>query len=381
MSLNISQISDVVGSRIHFLPKDMIPCNANGKIELTERIKNLSGLIYCYLNTENGKVYVGKTDGSLASRINAHNQAVEHGKDAFHREMRQHPEKFLFGVYEPVEDRDELEDMERAKIEELDSFPHGYNKNKGGGGGVSKRGCLTPIRATRAEGHEGKDLSIFTPRKYHPVEIDQETGKVKFCVTPNSKSKKDVIYVIVEISENGTGEITKKRYIGTTGQNLIKRLYNHAYYVKHGELESSNPELYEAIRKHPERFFVGILYECEDPSNGPAMERVFIKAKRALVKDGGFNKNSGGNGSFARRIFKKKTEEFPITIDENPLWDRRCKKRQKVCETSEENSDPNNQVVEESENQNPNVNGHSEPNAQKLERPPVRRSLSFLPTN
>ena len=293
---SVSGISPCLTSAKGPLPDRMIPCTPSGTVDLPKEIRKVQGAIYGFFDKENDRFYVGKTDTTVAARINKHNQSTRKGSDDFHREMRNRPDDFYFCLFHTALNRDELLLKEIETIAAYEASIDGYNGNNGGGGGVSKRGCLTPVRARRSEGLEGEDLTQITPDRYFPLKVDAKKRKAQFQLTPKTAKKKDVIYVIKD-------NTTDRRYIGETGNTLSRRASQHLYFVRHSEAHSSN-QVYEEMREHPDDFSIGILHECKDPTNAAGMETAFIEAKDSLVSGSGFNKTKGGNGSFSRRIFE-----------------------------------------------------------------------------
>ncbi len=98
-------------------------------------------IIYLIRNLINGKVYIGKTKGTLATRWKTHLLDAEKGsKLAFHRAIR----KYSAAAFSPeilaeVLTSQELIDQERAFIALYHSYPpslgFGYNLSSGGEGG------------------------------------------------------------------------------------------------------------------------------------------------------------------------------------------------------------------------------------------------------
>lgn len=290
---SISGFSHTLASFRGPLPDQMIPCNPEGKVDLPSEIKKIKNVVYGFFDNKEDKFYIGKTATTLSRRISQHNRSTVKGVDAFHLEIKKRPQDFYFGLFDHAINGSNLSKKEMEKIAEYDSVQCGYNGNKGGGGGVSKDGCLSPVSAQRSEGLEGTDLTQITPVKYFPLKVDTKKQTVAFLLTPRSKKARDVVYVIK--GKDG------KRYIGETGNTLARRSSQHLHFVRNPDAKRSN-EIYDHMQLHPENFSMGVLHECKHPRNAAGMERALIRAKRSLVQNGGFNKNPGGNGSFSQRI-------------------------------------------------------------------------------
>lgn len=297
----ISGFSHTLTSAKGPLPAQMIPCDSKGQVHLPSEIKKVKNVIYGFFDSKEDKFYIGKTAADLQKRISQHNRSTAQGADAFHSEIQNRPYDFYFGVFDRAVNPSDLSNKEIANIVEYDSVDNGYNGNKGGGGGVSKDGCLSPVSAQRSEGLEGKDLSQITPLRYYPLRTNKK-GNPEFLLTPTGKEATDVVYVI-KGKDN-------QRYIGETGNTLARRASQHLHLAKKPKAKTSN-DIYKKMREDPDSFSIGILHKCKKPRNAPGMERALIRAKRSLVKYGGYNKNPGGNGSFSQRIHEASLEENP----------------------------------------------------------------------
>ena len=283
------------------LPKKMIRCSPSGKLDLPEQMKKIQNAIYGFFDSQQDKFYVGKTSTSLRERVSHHNQSTANSSDFFHSEMSKRGSDFYFCIFHSKLAISKLNKKEIETIEKYQAFECGYNGNRGGGGGVSAQDCLTPVRAQRSAGLEGKDLSLITPERYFPFTFRYEKGRKRiYCLlTPKTKKKRG-IYVIKTITRQGI----VKRYIGTTACSLAHRIAQHRYLASHAlEIKISN-RIYTEMLRSPERFKVGILHECTGIL-GPGLEKAFIRAKKTLEKEGrGFNKTVGGNGSCSGNIYE-----------------------------------------------------------------------------
>lgn len=94
-------------------------------------------LIYQAKNLITGKIYVGKTVGTLESRRRGHLRRAQEGSEtAFHRSIRKHGAgNFEFSILEECLPNVDLNQRERFYIATLDCMsPKGYNLTPGGDG-------------------------------------------------------------------------------------------------------------------------------------------------------------------------------------------------------------------------------------------------------
>lgn len=115
-------------------------------------------IIYRLTNTVNGKVYIGKTEGTLSSRINGHLRAVKEGsRTVLHQAIRKHGlQSFKQEVICSARTAEHLSELERHFIAEhdcciLDGRNKGYNMTRGGEGFTSEDATLLS-RKQLAEG-------------------------------------------------------------------------------------------------------------------------------------------------------------------------------------------------------------------------------------
>lgn len=94
------------------------------------------GYIYKITNNINGKMYIGKTAGSLQNRWNEHKKNFKNLRDdmVIHRAMIKYgPEAFSFEQVEEVTN-EVLDEREKYWIEYYDTYQNGYNSTLGGEG-------------------------------------------------------------------------------------------------------------------------------------------------------------------------------------------------------------------------------------------------------
>lgn len=116
-------------------------------------------IIYKAINTENGKVYIGKTTKTLPERIKAHKYRYKKTDTVFYRAIRKYSfDKFRWEVIKTCKTTEELN---LAEIEYIKENIDGYNIAKGGDGGdtISNHPRLDEIKRGVSEFHKGKKLT------------------------------------------------------------------------------------------------------------------------------------------------------------------------------------------------------------------------------
>ena len=105
--------------------------------------------IYRITNVFNGKVYIGKTHDTVASRWNQHCSLAKNGsKFYFHNAIRKYgAASFLVETLASASSKQELIELEKAFIISYESTnpSKGYNLTKGGEGGMSYPGARNPF--------------------------------------------------------------------------------------------------------------------------------------------------------------------------------------------------------------------------------------------
>ena len=94
--------------------------------------------IYKLTNKVNGKIYVGKTEKSLADRLSRHLACAKRKVNRYLYDAMNHYEydNFEISLIEECSTRDILDDREKYWIRAFNSlYPSGYNMTIGGGGG------------------------------------------------------------------------------------------------------------------------------------------------------------------------------------------------------------------------------------------------------
>lgn len=92
--------------------------------------------IYKATNTDNGKIYIGKTS-QFVERKWQHERCYEKEDCVFHRAIKKYgKEKFNWEIIDETNSLDDAYELEKRYIKEFNSYhPNGYNMTKGGAGG------------------------------------------------------------------------------------------------------------------------------------------------------------------------------------------------------------------------------------------------------
>jgi len=95
------------------------------------------GIVYCAINSENGKAYIGKSIYGLANRRSNHESACDRGVEYhLYRAMRKHgKDAFVWRVLDEAQDN-ELADLEMVYIDLFNTYRDGYNMTMGGEGTI-----------------------------------------------------------------------------------------------------------------------------------------------------------------------------------------------------------------------------------------------------
>jgi hypothetical protein len=258
----------------YFTPEKYYPADANGKFVVTPTTAKTSRVIYVILNKKTEERYVGKTEQELRERLYSHNFGIAHpekqiGQKKLYEDIRENPEDFQIGILCRVEDEKDIIEVEKKLIAAKGSYDNGYNLTRGGGAKKTGSGIA--------------DLpdEIPTPKKYYRFDKD----KMKFQFSPSAAKTKNVVYVIYD-------QLTEKRYVGKTEQELRKRFHSHHFYIAHPEAEDSDFMLYKAMRERPEDFFAGILYQPPGQEDDiEVLESYLIQQKNACEE--GYNRTGG----------------------------------------------------------------------------------------
>lgn len=128
----------------------------------------------------------------------------------------------------------------------------------------------------------------YTPSKWYPV--SDSSGKIKVNVTPRGAAKQRIIYIF---RNKETGQVL----IGKTSQTAAKRLAQYQTTFNHPERDYGKGMFPTAVRKNPNAFEFGILYEPKVFENLDEWEKMLIIAYDSIKK--GFNQNTGKGGGTA----------------------------------------------------------------------------------
>lgn len=98
----------------------------------------MTGKIYIIKNTENQKIYIGKTFDSIQTRFNTHkrdSKKVKNQHRHFYKAINKYGvDKFYIELLEDNIKEEELSNKEIEYILKLDSYNNGYNSTLGGDG-------------------------------------------------------------------------------------------------------------------------------------------------------------------------------------------------------------------------------------------------------
>lgn len=256
---------------------------------LSPGVKKQTNVIYMFRSKSTQKVLIGKTESTVAKRTSGYVSTFNHpetekGKLPLPKAVQDNPEDFEFGVLCKAPGDVDLGALEAAFIDKKEALTHGFNQRKGGGGGRKRK--KTAATAKKTEEAKVKIFKSFVSPKKKPIVKTKKGLQVQ--LSPNSKKTKNVIYVF---KNNVTGE----RYVGKTIRELNKRMSEHMHFAKRKDKENGKKELYQDIRRFPDKFSVGILYKApSEDIDLDVIERAFI-AHYDSVKEG-YNKNAGGGG-------------------------------------------------------------------------------------
>lgn len=157
-------------------------------------------LVYKIVNKINGKVYIGKTTKSLNHRMSRH---IYHAKNRVNRKLYDAMNKYGYDNFEifplcECGSGEELNDKERAYIEEYKSMSSdfGYNMTSGGDGGPMPRESILKMISKK----KGVKLSDETKKKMSDSKIGKKHGpmsdeqKIKLSESIREKWKNDRDY-------------------------------------------------------------------------------------------------------------------------------------------------------------------------------------------
>jgi len=103
-------------------------------------VENINMFVYCITNKIDKKQYVGITKRTVEARFLQHTTANRNNNSFLTKAIKQYSkENFTYITLEIVNDKKELVEKERYWIDKLNTIrPNGYNKHKGGTGGINE---------------------------------------------------------------------------------------------------------------------------------------------------------------------------------------------------------------------------------------------------
>lgn len=142
--------------------------------------------IYKITNNLNGKIYIGKTTGSVEKRFQRHCRLYSRCPKLAQAIIKYGPESFSIETIDTANSVDELNKKEIKWIDELNSIKKGYNLTHGGDGG-------SPTKETRdkiSKANKGKKRTLELKRSFSEQRSGHLNGRSKkVCVTINGISK------------------------------------------------------------------------------------------------------------------------------------------------------------------------------------------------
>lgn len=300
--------------------------NENGEvsIKLPKDIANEKNVIYVFKYKVDGKLLIGKTHQQLSKRLNKYLFNIKYSNKKssfFYQDIKSNPDMFSFGILYKLKPEENIDQVERACIIQKRNVVELYNENDGGGGGVAH----SVHAASRVLIPDPKKMpKILTPRKYYPVEKDEETGRIRVKFSPGlykelkerrkqKRSRQPELYKAVNI-ENGMV------YVGSS-VDLPRRTGEHTRAAEFHDPDNAKfdpskkgGEFRKALGQTPENFKIGLLRpllmtppktrNCENAfivANTPAeAEKACIEVYDCVFPKG-YNMNAGGGGPLPRQ--------------------------------------------------------------------------------
>lgn len=98
-----------------------------------KKVTEKTGVIYCFVNKENNKKYIGRTL-NFKHRLRTHMYRIESGLNnhSFYNDYRENPSNFEVFIIANDVPQNKLNELERFFIKFFDSFHNGYNRTNGG---------------------------------------------------------------------------------------------------------------------------------------------------------------------------------------------------------------------------------------------------------
>lgn len=129
-----------------------------------EKNKDYYGIVYCSLNKENGKVYIGQTKYLLEERKRTHlNDCKKNFKSHFHYGLKKDSNRFIWEIIDVANTFEELQEKEIYWIKYFQSNNpiYGYNLTEGGDG---NSGYKFSVESNKKRGDSVKN---FNRKKFY----------------------------------------------------------------------------------------------------------------------------------------------------------------------------------------------------------------------
>lgn len=266
----------------HWHPVKKSDVNGRVYVDLTPNCASKENLIYVFRNKQNGKLLIGKTATTAKQRLSSYNWTFNthrtEGKKPFPSEVRDHPERFEWGIIRLLASEDEdLDEWETAFIIAFKAHIFGYNQNTGGGGGatVKSRGEVGEAPQTPTKDVEGllKKARVY---EFHK----DENGYYNVQFTPTAKKVGSKVYGIM---------MGKSVYVGKS-DSFVKRMRNHFSRAREQGTEKANLPLYKRLKNTS----VARVLLFQDDTDHP--EHYEGKTKRLFKEEGYEILNVAGTG-------------------------------------------------------------------------------------
>ncbi len=162
-----------------------------------------------------------------------------------------------------------------------------------------------------------KTRKFASPLRYYPVRRN-----LTVAFTPGAKEHSRGQVKIYKIKHRGTGE----GKVGVTRQDFRRRMQQHLYCARHAEADRGQGELYEAMRRSPNKYVMGVVPTTKyDDFEGDLETEVMLDHD---TLENGFNKVKGGGGGTIADDEPVNPDDLPKTSFQTPEKGYRIKSRQ-----------------------------------------------------
>jgi group I intron endonuclease len=209
-------------------------------------------IIYMFKNKVSGKIYVGKTKGSLENRVQEHLKIMNKSKTIFHKALRSYGMKnFVVSVLEICDSLERLNEREVYWIKTLETInPRGYNLVKGGNGGFPE-GVNHPRYGTSCEKLTKDKIRYKAKERWKNTEFREKMSKINKEINNREdvKNKKRLKMLGKKTGKRLTPWLENNKHgrkLKDKDIFLIKKLYENGSSIKNLALMFSVH--YETIR-------------------------------------------------------------------------------------------------------------------------------------